>query len=589
MDFILYNPDVLNIIKIYATPKSWLSFCSINKAIRDKYHESHGLFPYQLSHFGTFMDILLRYKTVVDVSVMGSGKTHICLAAIREIHQRTICAGYLPQNVYIYSNKTARSHWESECNTMHTQIFNHSALAKQSGDGCLITKAESKKGKQVLVPSKLLMTLCDIKLSMLKHPECSLTRVKSDRRGCGVIIIVDEAHVIKNVGSDRSKFASALFKFARLHPRSYIILSSATLIDKAQMFSGLLKHTGIINHSRLFTVLHNSTQYLALADMMNFLLRNGTDKEIAAFMHQRDKLMRSAVNGVTGSSTYEKFKIKFFDEYVKRRIVCAMAQAKQAIRPVIENKFCNANSYDDLVMCKELLQKLKGILQFNERTGTIARNIADASAIDNVFESIESVTCKIICRLAEYELEKNPNCRVLCTFNFRSALIYAYQRLEKYKPLVIYGDTSAKKREEACMHFCANLDRRLIIGNTEACSYGISLDDRIGNYPRISFISPDYSMTKMHQVAYRTCRITTKSIPHVYYVYLKSAPYQEMIKLLQTGGILQLNIITSLMNKSKVLRNIISHTTLNEDTNYKFPAEYPSTIEPDVHGRFWVI
>lgn len=587
MEFLLYNPDVLSIIKSYSTVKSWNAFASINRDIRAKYHKSYGLHSNQLCHFGVFMDILLQYKSVIDVSIMGAGKTHICIAAIKELHARAAADGRAPQQVFVYTTHSATVPWRDLCDTKYTTIYNHHALANEKNDGCLIRRVMSAKNKNVLVPSQWLMTYCDIMTAQLKYPECTMNRYKSKRRGAGVIIIVDEAHVIKNVGADRTKYASALFKYARMHAHSYVILASATIIDKPNMYSVLLKHTGIITHSRLFTVLHNTTQYLGLADMDAFVARYCGGEERMVWARQRHELMQRASLGMANSTALEKFKTAFFNNYVKRRLVCGMTQPAAAIKPIIENKFCNPSSHEDLLKSMKLLQKLKGILSYDDNTHTVTRNGLDNSSIEYVLEGIEGVTVRIICRLAVEALAANPKTRVVCMFNFRSSLVYAYEILKSYRPLVIYGETSLKLREEACMHFRANLDRRLLIGNTEACCYGISLDDVVGDYPRVSFISPEYSLTRMHQVAYRTCRMTTRSVPRVYYVYIKSALYADMLILLKERKMLQLNIINSIMNKSVVLRNIISNTDLGDDVNYKFPAEYPYVIEADVGACFW--
>ena len=158
-----------------------------------------------------------------------------------------------------------------------------------------------------------------------------------------------------------------------------------------------------------------------------------------------------------------------------------------------------------------------------------------------------------------------PNVKVVIFFDNKRPLQIAMEGLAEFNPTEITGKCSREERALIIAKFQeANLDSRLLIFISQFGEAGIQLDDKHGNFPRISVGCPGFGMIRMLQIPGRTCRQDSKSNSLFFWVYAKSDEYCEQ------------SIINSIKKKSKVLSETLDNDTLT-------PIMYVRKEEPEIY------
>jgi len=122
--------------------------------------------------------------------------------------------------------------------------------------------------------------------------------------------------------------------------------------------------------------------------------------------------------------------------------------------------------------------------------------------------------------LTERALEVNPRAKVVIALNYTETLETLTERLARWEPLVIRGNTAKELREERRRLFQdPNSGRRLLIGNVAVIGHGIDLDDQHGDSPRLVILVPSYDTIKLYQLAGRVDRALTRSSAKMLVVY----------------------------------------------------------------------
>jgi superfamily II DNA or RNA helicase len=150
------------------------------------------------------------------------------------------------------------------------------------------------------------------------------------------------------------------------------------------------------------------------------------------------------------------------------------------------------NEYD------EINNAIKNIKK-NEKSGALAKIMESR-------QKIEIYKSSTIIELTNEYIENNHS--VVIFVNFNKTLEILKKKLKT--DCVIHGNQTEKTRLSNLKNFMDNKEK-IIICNIKAGGTGINLDDKVGNNPRVSLISPTWSSTDFKQCLGRIHRVDTKS------------------------------------------------------------------------------
>lgn len=331
-----------------------------------------------------------------------------------------------------------------------------------------------------------------------------------------IIFIYDEAHRCKNHTSINGKL---YIQLTQLNVK--ILCISATIIDK-DIYTEIL-----INTFRL--------------DKTEYSVRRGylTRTEIMERLHRvlfpeyghRMRISDLRTNG-----------------FIKNNSIL--------VKPIeMENKNEIKKQYD---IIKIALTNLKKKRERSSGLGLIIRAL----------QSIELLKLPTFIRSAEEHLRNNHSIAVF--FNYSSTLLQFSEYFNTN--CVIMGGQSETERQQNIKHF--NSDKsRLIVCNIKAGGVGVSLHDTIGNYPRVSLISPTWSAQDLLQVLGRIYRSNCKT-DCIQRILFCSDTYEEIVSNAIQTKIENIGLIND--------GDIRSYIFAQEFENIDFTEEALNNIETNV-------
>lgn len=270
-----------------------------------------------------------------------------------------------------------------------------------------------------------------------------------------VIFIFDEAHRVKNKESVNGHIYKKLSSYNHIK----ILLISATIIDK-DIYTDLLIHTFQLNKYE-YSVKRN---YLTRQEIMEKLHKT--------LFPEYGHRMRISQLRTTG--------------FIKNNNIL--------VKPIQMDNVNEIKRQYEII--KIALHNLKRKREKANGLGLIIRAL----------QSIELLKLPSFILLTEYYLSKN--CSVALFFNYSSTLLQFTDYFNTQ--CVIQGSQSIIERQKHINSF--NTDKsRLIVCNIKAGGVGLSLHDTIGNYPRVSLISPTWSAQDLLQVLGRIYRANCKT------------------------------------------------------------------------------
>jgi len=128
------------------------------------------------------------------------------------------------------------------------------------------------------------------------------------------------------------------------------------------------------------------------------------------------------------------------------------------------------------------------------------------SNIQKIRQKIENFKIDTIVKLTFNYLKEGKNVAIFV--NFTNTITELSKKLKT--KCIIYGNQTLEERSKNIEDFCSDKSR-IIICNIQSGGSGISLHDTIGNYPRVSLISPTWSAQDLLQVLGRIHRATGKT------------------------------------------------------------------------------
>jgi len=293
----------------------------------------------------------------------------------------------------------------------------------------------------------------------------------------GIHLVFDEAHMLKNSNTSRFSQAVMLAREATVSKESTLTLLSASPLEISKHAETICQLLGFMNNSNDIETLRN--------------------KCIQLF-------------GPIPAEQNPQSLFDWFTQIIVPKLFFFMDPIPHKM--VVDNQFIRLNQ-------DQLNQMNAGI------------NLLDPDAEPAYYYStrMKFAECgKIMAYCHEFLniLRNEPNTKLVIMVNYTSSIDYLVEQLKQWNPIIVSGDskykTSNAQRNILKNQFQEpNLNRRLIIGNTQMLAFGIDLDDKDGRFPRKIFISPSDKMNNMYQASKRADRgISTKSVAIVKFMYI---------------------------------------------------------------------
>jgi superfamily II DNA or RNA helicase len=211
----------------------------------------------------------------------------------------------------------------------------------------------------------------------------------------------------------------------------------------------------------------------------------------------------------------------------------------------LENMFKdNKINFDGIYMENyfEIEREYGLINKMMEQTSTDKKNLGN---IQKIRQKIENFKIDTIVKLTFNYLKEGKNVAIFV--NFTNTINELSKKLGT--KCIIYGNQTVEERSKNIEEFCSDKSR-IIICNIQSGGSGISLHDTIGNYPRVSLISPTWSAQDLLQVLGRIHRATGKTDVVQNIIFCKNTIEENIGNVIKN----KINNIRVLNDGSKVIK-----------------------------------
>lgn len=498
----------------------------------------------QIPHFNKLCDNIMRSHGYIDGSVMGAGKTYVSCAIAQRYNL----------SLLVICPVTVTGVWRDVSSGYGIPVV----------DIIGFEKLRSTKNHQ---PTHGLLTRFDGPAHIdndQENPGSGGTKTKASFTvtpyflewvDAGILLVVDECQRIKN-DTDQNRACKALTAAIcdRTSPSRFGLLSGSPF-DKEEHAINVMKVMGFIREDKMYNYDRTSKKYELTGALRLISVCNLYSPEITRVLST--PRIKNAVD-VT------KLCYQLFLQVLKPRMMSAMPS------PVIDTPMTAINGYYDLNDQQangltRAINQLKNAARYSDRTGRVDLSNANLGAITNALMGIEKHKLPILVRKARETLEAAPG-KVILYLSYTSSIDHLASELQDFAPLILHGKVAQKQRNFVIEKFRDDPDSRLMIANIKVGGVGISLHDTVGDQPRTTFLIPNYSVIDLHQAAYRTYRMGTKSKVDIVFVY-------GNLKLKES------NILDALARKTAVLKDNLEQQVEEE---VLFPGDYPEWIENGV-------
>lgn len=486
------------------------------------------LLPHQKEHVQTIVDTLSRNKSVLDLSLMGRGKTFTTCytACVLKCVMVIIC----PASV-----ETKWREMKTKFNAPVWKVISYESLrgkcGKQPKHGLLKRKDKTTNNGSVVTFS----------------PTDDLVDATKLRN---VLFVFDEVQKTKN-NSAQSKACISMVNYAYKTKNSKVILLSGTPIDKKEQSINILKMMGLITSSMLVR-----------RDNESGLIKWYGFKKLYSVCCKEDKQKTLEIEdkyNKNKTSDYPKFSYDLFIGIVLDKLSSKMPNVLESMSLNIRNRFFKCTESEKIKL-KGFIGKMKFYTESLMSEGS-ENKINIISNIQKCLSNIEETKIPILSRNAQMVLSTGK--KVCIMVNFTNTVDVLKEKLSLYEPIVIDGRTPKNKRQQLLEVFQEDSnDNMLVIANMDVLSTGVDMDDKFGNRERYVFASPNYKTMVIQQMTYRFLRSDTKSNTNIDFVY-------------GDCGIEESSILGCLSKKSCVMRDSCRDNGNNKVT---YPDEYTKLI-----------
>ena len=480
--------------------------CLKNKNININNDVEIKLLEHQIIHYENIKKSIIQHSRALDASDTGTGKTFVSVKICKEL-------GLIP---WVICPKSVVSSWNR--------------IIKQGG----IKKFYIITYEQLMLSTDLIEKTTTTTNSDEYNWKFESNSIFKDKQKEKYLFIYDEAHKCKNLKTINSKILVSLSKYP-----VKIILLSATIIDKPLYFIpfgivlGLYKTVQegmdwmgqIIN-----TKSKSSNPMLPMHKILfpNYASRMRIDDTVGVF--KDNKIIFEGIemkNYWEIEKKYDKIN-KILEHNKENKTSLNIKKTKSTKKNNRSNKDPNnSDSGTDSDSDSDTEIDLnKNIKYDNEQDGkqdgdddddddeddeidtetTKTKKNNGIGRIQKIRQEIELLRIDTICELTLKYMTKGKSIAIFV--NFTETIKQLASRLNSH--CIIWGSQSLKERSKAIDDFCSDRSR-IIICNIQSGSAGISLHDTLGQFPRVSIISPTWSAQDLVQVLGRIHRAMGKT------------------------------------------------------------------------------
>lgn len=445
------------------------------------------LIEHQKEHVQRVVDILSKCKSIIDLSLMGRGKTYTTSYA----------ATVLKCIMFVVCPASVEPKWKemrTKYNAPVWKVISYESLrgvkGKQPNHDFLI-RTDKKSHKGIFT----------------NFTASSSLKYIADKYN--VMFVFDEVQKTKNA-SATAKACIALASYAYTTKKSKVILLSGTPLDKEKQCVNMLRMMGLVTSGTL-----------CYTDSYTGIIRQVGFKKL----YQTCKTMEPTIMNILEdeyslkkSSNYPKIAYQMLIQIILKNLSSKMSDDLKTKQLSINNRYfkCTDREKIELTRCIRSMDPY-----FNEdRTVMIQQDINAFGAIQKALFKIELIKVDIILRNTISVLLNNPKTKICIMLNFTEPLTKLAEALGNYYPVIVNGKVPKEKRIEILSKFQEDSDEcRLVIANMDVLSTGVDLDDKFGDRPRYVFASPNYKTMIIQQMTYRFLRVDTKSDTTIDFVY----------------------------------------------------------------------
>jgi len=354
-----------------------------------------------------------------------------------------------------------------------------------------------------------------------------------------VVMVFDEAHICKKKTSLNAKLLIAAKSIKT-------ILLSATLCDKIEDFGifGMM-----LGFYKSIAAGKDWLRHIMLKEKRRLDLNQNQNQ------HQNQNQNQNSSNGYVDNILHREI-------FNKKGSRMSLADIDKKLSNII-----NIECYTvDQKICKEIDKLYAKIHKYE--TDTVREPIA-LEALNFEREKIENVKAEIFIEQTISYYENRSS--VVIFINYRSTHSIITSALQKHSiefAIIIGGQTIDERMRNINM-FQRN-EVRVMVSMIQAGGTSISLDDTVGNAPRISIISPSYTIIELLQALGRIRRSSTKSHTLQKIIYCANTCEERQAEILRTK-----EEIISLMTGEDTAKALLKH---NDSSSTPMPYEFGSNI-----------
>jgi SNF2 family DNA or RNA helicase len=525
------------------------------------------LLPNQEEHVKNLTKILDKLPFALDFSMLGAGKTYTSsfLALQRKYkHVIVVC----PVSVLSKWKHMEETYHLPMRHTMGYQSL-RSVSYRQPSHG-LLYRRDFKDTVHVPHPYRVNETI----ETVVQKTEFTVTKEFKVMVEEGLLLIFDEIQNIKNISS-QFLAAQALIKEITLAKgaliqasqknesfTSQVLLLSGSPIDKVEQAVHIFRLLGIMNENRI-------SQYNIQTGATDWRGMN----EIHDFCRYMNPKLLEALPSKRYWETLNDYSYRMFQHVFKHECSSSMIAPKSEVKLVKRNAYYNIDKEGEEIIQRGLGQ-LRTAAQWDGSTVHFVGATTEAFAsVTRSLQIIETGKIQLFVRLSKESLQANPKAKVVLAVNYSETVKDLFTELKEYSPLILTGSTSSNQRGIILEAFQNNESKyRLLICNQGVASTGIDLDDKEGSYPRIAFVSPNYSTITSYQLGHRFQRMDSKSDAYVNFVFAKRKGKAKD----QCQDIIELRVLDALSRKSQVMKET---TTAQVKAGIVFPGDHEEWLE----------